>query len=259
MPVVTAPFLKGQPWDHTSIKTSLGLFGSQAAIMLGYLILGAVMLWGNQVVRVIINLIIYLLVLMCYFQAGTTRGASAVNQGEMLFNRQKRDGKIEKKELDMAYHPAKGFLMGIAGCIPFFICAVILAATASEVTSTIGGLPSWVSGIHTDEFKDGIAFYSMQDPINVTDVMRVVIRLLIMPLVNIFDSSNAGSMLLMERLSPLFVMIPGVMYGAGYIRGKAVRTAVHSAVAAGKKKRAKKERRERKQRQLQNHETEKLN
>ena len=66
--------------------------------------------------------------------------------------------------------------------------------------------------------------------------------------VNLVTPENAESLLLLERLSPLLVLIPGLCYGWGYTRGVNERSRVHTSIAAGNRRRARKEAKARKAR-----------
>ena len=70
--------------------------------------------------------------------------------------------------------------------------------------------------------------------------MRVVVRMLIMPFVNMVGATNADGLLTLERLSVLPMLLPALCYGVGYQQGVRVRTRVHTDIATGKRKRARK-------------------
>ena len=91
-----------------------------------------------------------------------------------------------------------------------------------------------------------------------TAFCRIVIRMLLMPLVAIVGTTNFDGLLLLERISPVLVLIPAVVYGWGYSRGPQVRARVHTSIAASKRKRARKEKRMQRERRMRN-EPEQLN
>ena len=91
------------------------------------------------------------------------------------------------------------------------------------------------------------------------DVLRLIVRMSIMPYVNLVGSTNKDGLLLLERFSPLLALIPGLVYGWGYTQGVAVRSQVHTDIAAGKRKQKRKEKKARQQRQAQRKGPEQLN
>ena len=94
------------------------------------------------------------------------------------------------------------------------------------------------------------------------DAMRILIRICLMPFVSMFKSSSRENMYIIEKISPLLLLLPPFAYGAGYLNGRKVRTMIHSSIAESNKKRIRKERIQKKKRRntvIRNHEPEQLN
>ena len=64
----------------------------------------------------------------------------------------------------------------------------------------------------------------------------------IMPFVNVIGHDSKNGMFLLERISPLIVMLPSVFYGFGYMSGRKIRTRIHTVISENDKNRIRKER-----------------
>jgi len=193
--------------------------------------------------------VILAFVLLLFYYSGMSNGSIAVNQGEIMYRRKETEREVSAEELQRCYHPLKGFVIGLLGCVPAFILAFILAVTTQRVMMSFGMLPSWVSGLNRAEVSEPLAYYTAAVPLSLTSLCRVIVRMLLMPAVNLIGAENADALLILERVSPLLVLLPGVSYGFGYTRGVKVRKRVHADIAEGRKKAAKKARRQKKIRQ----------
>lgn len=243
------PFLPGHPVDSRTPVTALKYFLATFALLLAFLILGAMMLWDNLILRVVTNGLLLLFAYGVYWQSGVTAGTNAVNLGEMLYQRQATGRDHDLSELPKSYHPAKGFIVALLGSIPLFLCAVALAFTAQRVMVSAGALPSWLDSLQRrEEIGGALIGYHQSEAIGVTDILRLIVRMAIMPIVNIVGGENKDGLLLMERLSPLLVLLPAVCYGVGYTGGVKVRTKIHQDIEAGKRKLKRRQKRERAQR-----------
>ena len=134
------------------------------------------------------------------------------------------------------------------GCL--IAAALVLALVAQRQMTALGALPSWVSAFEgRTEIGNAVAYYHQPAALTVEDVLRVIIRVLMMPLVNIVNPYGADALLTLERLSPLVMMVPALAYGVGYTQGVRARKQVHAGIAEGEIKRKKKEKRQRKAQQ----------
>lgn len=246
------PYLTGRPVDSRTPLAALKFFLSSFALMVAFLILGAMMMWNNMVLRVVTNLVLLFGAYTIYWQSGVTAGTEAVNLGEMLYTRQATGRDHDMSELPRAYHPAKGFLTGLIGSVPIFLCALALALTAQRVLVGAGALPAWLDTLERrEEIGGALLSYHQSDPLVATDYLRLIVRVTIMPIVNIIGGGNKEGLLLAERLSPLLVLMPALCYGVGYIGGVRVRTKIHEDIEAGKRKIRRRQKRERQQRATQ--------
>ena len=69
-----------------------------------------------------------------------------------------------------------------------------------------------------------------------------------MPFISMCGAENKDIILIVEKLSPVLVLLPALAYGIGYLQGPAMRKRVHTEIAANRRKRMLREKRERKAR-----------
>ena len=245
-------FLTGAPLDNQTPGKAVKLCLSMLVLLMAFMLLGMMLMWKNDVLRVTVNAFLLLLGYFVYWQNGVGAGATAVNLGEILYQRQETGRDIDPGERKRAYHAAKGFLTGLLASIPIFLCAVGLALTAEKVLSSAGTLPSWLESLETrEEIGGALASYHVGASLTATDILRLVIRMAIMPFVNIVGAENKDALLVLERFSPLLVLLPGLSYGVGYLSGVSVRTRIHADIEAGKRKIKNRQKREIQQRKKQ--------
>lgn len=243
------PFLTGKPIDGRTPMAAFKFFLASLAMLVAFLIVGAMMMWNNFILRAVSNGVLLLGAYVIFWQSGVAAGTDAVNLGEMLYQRQATGRDHDLSELPRSYHPAKGYLTALFGSIPLFLCAVALALTAQRVMVGAGTLPSWLASLERrEEIGQALISYHQGETMTGTDVLRLIIRMAIMPVVNIIGGENKEGLLLAERLSPLLVLLPAVFYGVGYTGGVKVRTKIHADIEAGKRKLKRRQKRERNQR-----------
>jgi len=257
---VVKPYLRGSITDGGTVRTALMVLGSMLLTCLANLLLTAALMWDNVILRVAVNGMVVAVIYMLYYQSGLNSGTSAVNQGEILYQRKESGRSVNEKDLAESYHPLKGLVAALLGVAPVFAAGVALALVAQRQMSGIGALPSWINGFeHRDEVGAALNFYSQAEPWTLEDGLRVMIRMLLMPYVNMVGTRNMDGLLTLERFSALLTLLPAVSYGWGYTQGVKVRSKIHTDIAAGKRKRAKREKKRRQARIRQDKGPEQLN
>ena len=147
------------------------------------------------------------------------------------------------------FHSLKGFFTAAVGVAPFFLIALVFALLATRQTFQLSTLPSWVSAYDSQpEISQALAYYNNPDPTAVEDVLRFIVRMLLFPYINIVGTDNYDTMLLMDRLSPVLVLIAPLFYALGYLRGPSLRALVHGNIRLNKRRHNRKERKAREQR-----------
>lgn len=238
-------FVAGAPVDSRTAAGALKYVAATFGLMAAFLLLGAMMMWKNTILRVGLNLGLLLFGYLIFYQAGLSAGTVAVNKGEIFHQRDTTGRTTSEKERMEAYHPLKGFIVSLLGSIPIFLIAVVLALTARKVMTSAGALPDWLQTLERrEEIGGALLSYHQAAGITLTDALRLMVRMSLMPLVNIIGPEGKDALLTLERVSPLLVMIPALFYGMGYQGGVRVRQRVHSDIEAGKRKIKRRQKRE---------------
>lgn len=257
---VSKPFMRGDATDSTTLGVAIKFFFGTLGMTVAFLIMGMMMNWNNQLLSIAINSCVILAMLLIFHQTGAATGADAVNQGEIMLAREAKGRPVEPWERKHCYHPLKGFIAALIGSLPLLICAIILACTAKVQVSNLGTLPSWLGSLESrQEIGNALAFYHEKGSMSLEGSMRLVIRMATMPYVNMVGANNKEGLLLLERISPILMLLPAAAYGLGYAMGTSVRTAVHTNIALGKKKIKRKQQKERRARQSARSGPEQLN
>lgn len=239
---VVKPYLKGRLVDGGTLKAAAAFFGSLAIMAVANLLLSAALLWDNLVIRIAVNVLMVLVIDMLFYQSGASSGAAAVNQGEILYQRRANGHNVPASEEAACFHPLKGYVTGLLGAAPFLLCGLVLAATAQRQMTGLGALPSWLQVLERrEEIGGALGFYHQMVSLTVEDVLRMIVRVYIMPFVNMVGTENMDGLLTLERLSALVMLLPAIAYGLGYQQGVRVRSQVHTDIATSKRKRARKE------------------
>ena len=218
--LIKKPYLRGKAYDASVIKSSLALFGSLFLVMFAFLLLGMMMIFDNKIISILLNLILLLGCYVVFYSSGMARGTTGVNQGEILYHREQIGTSYTQVERDACFHPAKGFIIGLLGTVPVFLVTLVFACITQRQMTSMGALPSWVSGLTShEEVTAPVAYYTVTSGMTVTDILRVFVRMNVMPFVNMIGSTDLDAMLILERVSPVLVLLPGISYGIGYTRG----------------------------------------
>lgn len=258
---VNKPFLTGNILDANTARNALLFLGSVIVIYLVALIACVSAAFDSMILRILMNGAVIFLIMMIIFNNGNKKGAEDVARGEILYQKQEKGQAFSESEKRICYHPAKGFATALIGTLPFLIPALILAFSTSLQMTGAGALPSWMQAyLRRSEIGNALGSYTNPESMNAVDYIRTAIRICILPYVNIIGSSDKHGMLVLERISPLIMLIPAVFYGTGYMRGKRVRTQIHTAISENEKKRNRKDKKKAAQRRnARPHEPEQLN
>lgn len=258
---VQKPFLRGKAVDRTLPGAALKFFGFMVLMIFVYFMSMIVSSIESRFLSVVINVAIIVTTWLIFWQSAMAAGADAVTQGEIMLQRREKGRPVAAWEEEQCYHPLKGFIAAFVGALPLLVCCVVLACIAQREMTHIGVLPQWVSTFEgRPEIGAPLAYYHQEATLTLESVLRIGVRVAIMPWISIVGAENKDAMLLLERLSPVLMMLPVLVYGLGYMMGTQERAAVHGNIALGKKRQAKKQRKERRARQKAAHGgTEQLN
>ena len=247
--LINKPFLKG-PWHSSfAMKRGFRILGYQVILVFIFLFIGQILMVESVLLRVFLNLSVILSFCSLMYVDGSRAGLEDVSYAEIVYNR-KEDGKqLTVSELARCYNPGKGFYSVIVGMLPFFILAIIFAVITKEQFYTLGGLPAWVQTFERRaDIGLALAYYHESQGLGFVGILRIIIRLLLFPYINMVGTESSAALLLLERLSPLLIMIIPTSYALGYLRGPSLRARVHGSISADKKRRKRREKKAQAQR-----------
>lgn len=241
--LIEKPFIQGEITDSLTLKRGLSVFGVLAVSMLLYLLLGAMLTADSIWLRVLFSFLSVGVFVALSYSNGVSAGFQDVTFAEIAYQREKENKEVDAADKKKCFHPLKGLISGLIGASPFIFLALILAITAQPQLYQASPLPSWLATLERNEnVGNALKFYQ---EINVTlgfvDIVRILVRLLVMPFITLVGTENIYALCMVERLSPLIMLLIPFGYGAGYFMGKRARARVHGDIAANRKKQKRKE------------------
>lgn len=250
--IVRKPIIQGS-WHgrdarRIAFKRAMSVIATTAIYLFGSILLGMDALWG----RILMGLTLVAGVTYYQYIHGLNQGENDSAYGEIIYARQENGKTVPAEERERSFHPMKGIFAALVGSAPFVLLALVFAFMAQPVYYTVNVLPSWTEGLMTQtEFAAGMAHYTVNESMKAVDIMRVIVRSMVMPFVNIASSFGVDEMLLVERLSPILVLISPMGYGIGYLGGQRLRDQVNTGIKLGDERKKKREMKARKKRQRQ--------
>ena len=256
------PYLKGNAADGQTLRESLRFFGVMLLVFFVSFISCSSISAAGAVLRIAFSVAVILLIIFILFNNGLNKGADAVARGEILYQREQKGEPFTDAERKCSFHPAKGFVTGLIGSLPYLILAVLLACVTQVQMTEAGTLPTWMkSYAGRGDIGSALINYTQPEGMTFISYIRLTVRICILPFVNLAGSDNSKGLYLIERLSPLLLLLPAIAYGCGYNYGRTARTKIHSVISENNRKRRKKEEKERRRRtqSSRNREPEQLN
>ena len=206
--------------------------------------------FNHPVLRLILSVSIIGVVFFYQYTKGMEVGEKDAAFSEIMYERKQEGRAISPEDEKRCFHPLRGAYATLLGAIPFIIICLIYAFLAKRWSYQLGVLPGWMNTMLThNEISDALSYYTVTRSINAVDILRIIVRCLTMPFINIGNVIGKDGLLWAERLSPLFVLVGPMGYGVGYSRGHALRTRINTGIMQGVEKNKRKERKARKQRQ----------
>ena len=252
---IKKPYLTGRPFGRQVFSRLWRVVGLYVLFVFLYLILGTALTFGNTVLRVSVNVLLFLAMCALTYMEGLRNGDADVAFAEIAYTRRENGKNVDEEDLQKCFHPLKGFVTAILGALPFLLCALVYALIVHKQTYQLQSLPSWVGSYSTaEDIMLPLSYYQREVSLGLEGVLRIVVRLMIYPFVNMVGASNINGMYLMDRISPLIVLIPALTYGFGYLYGPSSRALTHGSIASNRRKQKRRQRRERKARQKQGNE-----
>lgn len=247
---VRKPIIQGSWHGKDAWKLARGRGFTMLALTFFYLIAGILLTMESLWARVLACVAVVGAAFYYLYISGLAQGQTDAAFGEILHDRRASGHDIPKDECERSFHPFKGWFAVAIGAIPFVLFALVFALMTRPVTYRLGALPAWTEGLmHQTEFGTGLGYYLNQPGMSALDVMRIIVRAMIMPFVNVAVALGTDAGLWAERLSPLLLLIAPMGYGFGYGQGLNYRVKVNTGIKLGDDKKKRKERKARKQRQ----------
>ncbi len=239
---IAKPYLKGPVFCGLTVQRALKLLCYPLIFMLIHLFIGPVFSFeGSLILRVVMNTLIIVFCIGLMYASGQNTGYADITIAEIMYTHTQEGKPVTDAERERCFHPLRGALTAALSYLPILILAVMYALTAVRQTLTLTALPGWVSGYsYQKEFAAPLQYYMTSDPLTVQQALRIVMRLLIYPYVNLVGARSTDAVLLIDRLAPLTLSLPYIGYAVGYLRGRYSRAMVHGSVAAARRKRGKK-------------------
>lgn len=246
--LVYKPYLKGRGVSALAARRGgrIAVFVVMSAFV--FFFMGQLLALDITWLRLVINLAVLGVLALLYYSDGARAGEGDAAFAEIAYSR-RQDGKaVPEKDLDRCFHPAKGFFTALIGVSPFVLICLVYAFMARPAAYTLGALPSWLGPyLKRADIGLALAYYQQPAAFGLQDGLRMLVRLLVFPFVNMMGAENARAVLWVERLSPLLVMLAPMAHGLGYLRGERLRAMVHGGIAAGQRKKRRQEARTKRQ------------
>ncbi len=247
---VVKPILKGSWHGREALKLAPKRTLSTFLIGLMYVFCSVMAGFDQPVLKIIVSLAIIGVAFYFQYAKGMEFGEKDAAFAEIMYERQQEGRTISDEDRNRCFHPLRGIYATLLGVLPFMILCIIYAFMAKRWAYTLGVLPGWMDNmlLH-DEMKDALSYYTQTAAFGAEDALKIIVRCLIMPFINIADVFGHDAVLLTERLSALFVLVAPMGFGAGYSRGHVLRTRINTGIQQGVEKKKRKERKARKKRQ----------
>jgi hypothetical protein len=245
--LVYKPYLKGRCASPLAAKRGwrIGAYVLMSAFV--FFFLGQLMALDILWLRLVINLLMLTILAVLFYSDGAHMGEGDAAFAEIALTRQQEGKTIPQADLNRCFHPYKGFFTALVGAAPFALLCLVYAPMAKPVTYTLGALPGWLAGYEKRaDIGLALAYYHQQAAFGLVDGLRLVVRLLVFPFVNIAGPDNVMGLLWVERLSPLLVMLSPMAYGLGYRQGERMRAMVHGGIAISRRRKNRQEARRKK-------------
>lgn len=204
--------------DAPGIALRLLLY-AVVTVVLG-LLLSVIQGIENDVLRMAIAALLSVVVLGIYFMEGVSRGTADAVNSRQIAKLEKAGHAITAKEDASCYHPLKA----LAGSLMMFgiplVLAVVLALNAKDYTYVLQDLPTWLAGSYgvREDVMAPLAAYTQSLGTGAMDWIRIVVRLFMLVFINLFSNVQT-SIALIDRMSPLFILLYPIAYTAGYLCG----------------------------------------
>jgi len=245
VPLVIKPVLRGSWHGPDATRLGLHMMLSILLVSLIYVVLSLLFSFDLLALRIVTSLMIVAAAFAYLYRNGITAGQNDAAYAEIMFSRKQEGKPVSDSDLARCFHPMKGYWIALLGVAPFLITAIVFALLAQPTTYSLGVLPQWMDGYaRQSELSDALNYYARQEGVSAMAVLRVAVRAMVMPFINVAVKIGDPATLWAERLSPLWVLIAPLGYGIGYGQGLKQRIRINTAIAIGDRKKMRRSRKE---------------
>ena len=241
---IDKPYLKGNILNKLTVFRGLRLLVYPLIFILMNLFVGAAFTFENiPFLRITLNVVLIFFSILLVYSSGQNTGYGDITIAEIMYNHDQEGKTVSKADRDRCYHPLKGVAIAAIGYLPLLIVTLIYALTVKRQEFALPPLPSWVSAYEGQtDFMLPLQYYGNTEPFTVFAALRIIMRLMLYPFINLVGARNSDLTLLVDRLAPLELCLPFVGYAIGYLRGRHSRAMLHGNMAAADRKRRRKAR-----------------
>lgn len=245
VPLVVKPVLRGSWHGPDATRLGLRMMLSILLVTLIYVVLSLLFSFDLLALRIVTSLMIVAAAFAYLYRNGMNAGQNDAAFAEIMYGREQEGKPVSDSDRARCFHPMKGYWIALVGVTPFLIAAIVFAFLAKPATYTLGVLPQWMNGyLSQNELGDALSYYGRQEGVSALAVLRIAVRAMSMPLINVAVKLGDHATLWAERLSPLWVLIAPLGYGVGYGQGLNQRIRINTAIAIGDRKKMRRSRKE---------------
>lgn len=215
------PLRRAQRWQSRVLPMAGKLIVPLIAIIILGLMFSALQAVSHGL-RMVLAVAIIAGMLLFLFSEGLNRGAEDAQASRSYVSLSAKGVKLDEKDDAMCYHPIKALCaVMVVFAIPLAL-SVIVAATSKAYTYTLQDLPTWLTETYASraDVMAPMGAYMVEEGLKASDWLRMAVRLFVMNYINLFDDPLTMG-LMIDRLSPLFILSYPLMYMIGYLRGPA--------------------------------------
>lgn len=215
------PLRRAQHWQSLVLPMAFKFIVPIIMIIVMGLMFSALQAIGNGL-RIVLAVAIIAGMLLFLFSEGLGRGAEDALASRNYVSLSAKGVKLDEKDDAMCYHPLKALCAAALAFIVPLLLAVYVALTAKEYTYTLQDLPTWLTQSYATraDVMGPLGAYTAEQGLAANDWLRLVVRMFVMNYINLFDDPLKMG-LIIDRLSPLFILSYPVSYMIGYLRGPA--------------------------------------
>lgn len=216
------PLRRAQRWGGQVLPMAGKLLAITLASVVVGLMFSALQMIESLWLRALISLAILSGVLLMHFSEGLSKGLSDAGASRSYDRALSAGHELTAADDAACYQPLKAVCAAAAVyCVPLLL-SLLIAATTKEYTYTLQDLPAWLTSSYgtRGDVMAPLAAYANTATLGVLDIVRMIVRMLELLFVNLFaDPLTMGAMI--DRLSPLMLLVYPAAYILGYLRAPA--------------------------------------